>query len=101
MRGWTLPSSNDYVSLITNTYSIGNNEAGSSKIQSAPLEFNFTGAYVSSKGILGDSTTRGLFWSNTTLSDTVAYGLNIGSSNVVPQSNFNRGYGNALRCTAK
>ena len=99
-KGWTLPTKDNYVTLITTTYGITNSSAGSTRLRSAPLDFAYTGYYFTS-GSLSSETTSGYFWSRTVRDSSYAYGLYFNSSNVSPQGSGSRGYGRSLRCTAK
>ncbi len=97
----TLPTKDNFVNLITTTYGIGSNTAGSTKLRSSPLNFAYTGYYNYTSGKLSDETTYGAFWSRTAYSSTSAYSLYFYSSNVNPQGNYYRGGGRPLRCTMK
>ena len=99
-KGWTLPTKDNYVTLITTTYGITSSSAGSTKLRSAPLNFAYTG-YYNTSGSLNSATTYGYFWSRTAYSSSVAYLLYFYSSVVNPQYNYARGTGRPLRCTAK
>ena len=99
-RKLTLPTKDNYVTLITTTYGITSNSAGSTKLRSSPLDFAYTG-YYSTSGSLGYETTGGEYWSRTVGDSSGAYYLYFSSSGVYPQVNGLRGYGYPLRCTAK
>ena len=99
-KGWTLPTKDNFVNLITTTYGITSSSAGSTKLRSSPLDFTYTG-YYSTSGSLGNETTYGNFWSRTAYASSSAYDLYFGSSSVGPQGNGFRGAGRSLRCTAK
>ncbi len=99
-KGWTLPTKDNYVNLITTTYGITNDSTGSIKLRSSPLDFAYTG-YYSTSGSLVDETTVGYFWSRTADDSSFAYLLGFYSSYVYPQVSGGRGYGRSLRCTAK
>ena len=96
----TLPTKDNYVTLITTTYGITSNSAGSTKLRSSPLDFAYAGYYRTS-GSLGGETTYGDFWSRTVGGSSNAYVLHFSSSSVDPQLYGARGYGRSLRCTAK
>ena len=99
-KGFTLPTSSDYSSLTT-TYNITNNSTGSTKIRQSPLDFVYTGYYYYISGSLYNEGSYGRYWSRTAVSGTYAYLLDFNSSNVVPQNNYGRGYGYALRCVGR
>lgn len=99
-KGWTLPTKDNFVNLITTTYGITNSSAGSTKLRSSPLDFAYAGYYFTS-GSLYSETTSGVFWSRTAYDSSDAYNLFFRSSNVYPQDFGSRGYGRPLRCTAK
>ena len=96
----TLPTKDNYVTLITTTYGITSNSAGSTKLRSSPLGFAYTGYYYTS-GSLRVETTLGYFWSRTAFGSSLAYYLYFRSSSVSPQDLGVRGNGRSLRCTAK
>ena len=96
----TLPTKDNYVNLITTTYGIKSDTAGSTKLRSSPLDFAYAG-YYSTSGSLSGETTYGGFWSRTAGGSSGAYYLYFYSSYVNPQSNGSRGNGFPLRCTAK
>ena len=99
-RKLTLPTKDNYVTLITTTYGITSNSAGSTKLRSSPLDFAYTGYYHTS-GSLHLETTWGNYWSRTVNDSSYAYRLYFASSNVDPQLSNIRGTGNPLRCTVK
>ena len=99
-KGWTLPTKDNYVTLIDTTYGITSNVAGSTKLRSAPLNFAYTG-YYSTSGSLSPEATGGNFWSRTAHDSTDAYYLDFNYSSVNPQHYATRGTGRPLRCTAK
>ena len=90
-----------YNALITTTYGIKSDAAGSTKLRSSPLDFAYTGYYSYSSGSLSYETTDGNFWSRTASSSAYTYYLNFSSSEVKLQSADGRGTGNPLRCAAK
>ena len=100
-KGWTLPTKDNFVNLITTTYGITSSSAGSTKLRSSPLDFAYTGYYNYTSGSLSSETTVGYFWSRTAYSSASAHYLSFNSSLVVPQGNSSRGLGLPLRCTAK
>ena len=100
-KGWTLPTKDNFVTLITTTYGIANDSTGSTKLRSSPLDFAYDGYYIYSDGSLVGETTFGIFWSRTANDSLNAYLLYFGSSNVNPQNDSLRGHGLPLRCTAK
>ena len=97
----TLPTKDNFVNLITTTYGIGSNTAGSTKLRSSPLNFAYTGYYNYTSGKLSDETTYGYFWSRTVYDSSSAYRLYFDSSHVSPQYYGFRGDGRSLRCTVK
>ena len=101
-KGWTLPSgkSNGDFKKLTNRYYIENNEAGSTKLRSAPLSFVLSGYYRYGNGSVG-STGNGGYWSSATYSSMSAYSLFFSSSYVLSSDNSDRGHGYALRCVAR
>ena len=81
-KGWKLPNGGtdaapSFQSLAT-TYSIGNNAAGSTKLQSTPLSFHIAGYYATS-GLLNSSTV-GIYWSASPYvgNNKTAYSLELG-----------------------
>ena len=90
-----------YNALITTTYGIKSDAAGSTKLRSSPLDFAYTGYYSYSSGSLSYETTDGNFWSRTASSSAGAYLLDFSSSFVNPQNSLTRGSGRSLRCAAK
>ena len=99
-RKLTLPTKDNYVTLITTTYGITSSSAGSTKLRSSPLDFAYTGFYNTS-GSLSSEAASGSFWSRTAYSSSHAYSLVFNSSGVYPQYSITRGTGRSLRCTAK
>ena len=99
-KGWTLPTSSDYVNLITTVYGIANSSAGSTSVRSAPLSFVYTGLYDATGSFSLDSS-YGLYWSRTAYSTSFAYLLYFNDRSVIPQNNNPRGAGYAVRCVAK
>ena len=99
-KGWTLPSirSSDY-SQLTSAYNISSNSAGATALTKSPLYFIPAG-YVSS-GSLNYAGVRGLYWSSTAYSDTLAYSLRFYSGYVNPSRNYARYYGQSVRCLAR
>ena len=102
-KGWQLPTSNNSNSgsfqALMNAYSISSNTAGGTAITQTPLYFNPSG-FVSS-GSLRDAGDEGDYWSSTAGSNTSgAYYLYFGSGYVSPSSNFDRCYGQSVRCLA-
>ena len=102
-KGWKLPngSSNaapSFQSLAT-AYSIGNDSAGSTKLQGAPLSFYYAGYYNSGSLNL---TSNGYYWSASpnTSNSINAYNLGFDSSGVYPQGSNNKYYGFSVRCVA-
>ena len=72
-----------------------------SKLRSAPLDFGWTGNYDYSSGLLYGATAYGSFWPRTARSTESAYFLYFSNGSVSAQDYNSRGYGLALRCTAK
>ena len=99
-KGWTLPTKDNYVTLIDTTYGIGSNTAGSTKLRSAPLDFAING-YYSYTGSLSGASSEGDYWSRTVRSSSDTYSLSLYSNYVNPQVSTSRGHGFPLRCTAK
>ncbi len=105
-KGWQLPTSNNTDAKqksfggLTTAYNISNDEAGSTKLRSAPLNFIY-GGYVSSSP--SDAGSGGCYWSSTATSSTIAYSLYFLSSIVEPSNSYNvyRFYGFSVRCVAK
>ena len=100
-RKLTLPTKDNYVTLITTTYGITSNSAGSTKLRSSPLDFAYAGWYSNTSGSLYNVTTWGVFWSRTAYSSSDSYRLYFYSSYVTPQGYGGRSSGYPLRCTAK
>ena len=93
----TLPTKDNFVNLITTTYGIGSNTAGSTKLRSSPLNFAYTGYYNYTSGKLSDETTYGAFWSRTVDGSSGAYSLYFNSSYVDPQNYNFRYFGFSVR----
>ena len=96
-----IPTKDNFVTLITTTYGIKSDAAGSTKLRSAPLNFSYTGWYEHETGKLAYASTGGYAWSRTVYSSTSAYGLYFSSSGVLPEYLTGRGHGRSLRCIAK
>ncbi len=103
-NNWQLPISNNTNSKsfggLTNAYSIGNNEAGSTKLRGEPLYFQYGGSVGSA--ILSAVGSYGTYWSSTpdTSATSYAYNLFFTSSTVRPSSNDGRSSGYSVRCVA-
>lgn len=106
-QGWTLPtgrSTGDYGKLLARYYikndlADNNNAAGSAKLRSTPLNFNYT-SYYSIGQLSGTTTTRGYYWSSTVYGSDDAYYLYFADDRNLASSSY-RGYGQAVRCIAK
>ena len=95
-KGWKLPTSNN-----SNPGSFGGlvGSLNSTTITQAPYYFNPSG-YVNS-GLLGYAGLAGYYRSSTAGSSTSnAYYLSFNSGGVNPSFNFNRYYGQSVRCLA-
>ena len=102
-KSWKLPNGGtnaapSFQSLAT-AYSIGDNSAGSTKLQSVPLSFYYTGYY--SSGQIYDNS-YGYKWSaNPNTNDNIrAYSLSFRSDNVYSQHYIAKFYGIPVRCVA-
>ena len=102
-KGWKLPNGGanaapSFQSLAT-TYSIGNNTAGSTKLQSAPLSYYNTGRYWDG-GL--EATSNGYYWSASlnTSNSAGAYSLSFSSSSVNFQYEGYKVHGSSVRCVA-
>lgn len=84
--GWRLPTSKagGEFEILTTTYGIGNNAAGSTALRSAPFYFIFGGLVNS--GSLSVAGTNGYYWSSTAYRSDGAYILGFYSSNVGPST---------------
>ena len=94
-KGWRLPTSRSGGEFDTLVGSLN-----STTITQAPYYFNPSG-YVYS-GSLGGAGNYGFYWSSTAYSNTsFAYSLYFLSGFVNPSLNFNRYYGQSVRCLAR
>ncbi len=104
-KGWQLPTSNNTSSALksfgglTTAYNIGNNADGSTKLQSAPLNFVYGGNVVNSS--LNNAGFFGRYWSSTAGSSANAYLLLFDSSYVSPSDAYNRYRGSSVRYVAR
>ena len=102
-KGWKLPNGGSNVApsfqSLATKYSIGNNSAGSTTLQSTPLSFYYAGNYTS--GSL-NYTSYGYYWSASpyTSDSRNAYVLYFNSSSVGPQSKSGKNNGFSVRCVA-
>ena len=96
-KGWTLPSKDEYVNLITTVYGLTSGSANSIKLRSDPLSFNYNGR-LNYNGLLDSENTIGYYWFGTVYISDAAYVLNFNSSAINPQSYNLRGVGLAVRC---
>ena len=102
-KGWKLPNGGtnaapSFQSLAT-MYSIGNNSAGSTKLQSTPLSFYYAGRYIS-----GDlnNTSYGYYWAASpyTSDSDYAHALVFTSSTVDSQIRGSKYTSFSVRCVA-
>ncbi len=96
-----MSSYKNYVTLITTTYGITNSSAGSTKLRSAPLDFLRTGLYDYLDGDLRNQNLGGTWWSDTGNSDIYGRYISTSPSGVIPQNNYYRGAGFAIRCVTR
>ncbi|MBQ3309771.1 hypothetical protein IJG78_03810, partial [Candidatus Saccharibacteria bacterium] len=103
-KGWRLPAISNNPSfhdLIITAYSIGNSSAGSTKLQSAPLSFYYTGYYIS--GGPQGLGTGGFYWSANSSSDSsTAIGMSFNATAVTVSADYlpPKYDGFAVRCVA-
>ena len=96
-KGWRLPTEAEYRNLLSKA-GIGDNSAGSTKIQGSPYNFVVAGDIYSSK--LQGVGSSGRYWSSTASNSTGAYILEFGSSFIYTNNN-SRSDGRSIRCIAK
>ncbi|MBR3163822.1 hypothetical protein IKF15_00730, partial [Candidatus Saccharibacteria bacterium] len=104
--GWQLPvngAANDksWGKLITTTYGIGSNVAGSRSLRSFPLSVIMSGLYSWIGGSLGRRGTGGYYWSSTPYAATNSRSLLFSSTGVSPQGDINKPDGFSVRCVAR
>ncbi|MBQ8984474.1 InlB B-repeat-containing protein, partial [Candidatus Saccharibacteria bacterium] len=103
-KGWRLPlgttADKSFYNLITTKYGLVSSSAGSTSLQSFPLEFTLSG-YVNSGSQYGAGSS-GYYWSASpdTSSAYNAYYLYFGSSSINPQLNGNKYNGRSVRCVS-
>lgn len=98
-KGWKLMSESEIHDLLE-TYEIGNNAGGSTKLRSAPLNFTFDQYIVYSTGRIYTGAEEGLVWVSTVANATQATQLDFMNGLVYTKDNP-RPYGFSVRCVLR
>ena len=105
-KGWRLPSrgsssktGNEFYELTNTAYGITSSTDGANSLRKSPLYFVPAGCVGS--GSLNYAGNYGDYWSSTAYSSSSAYYLYFFSGYVYPSDNFDRYYGQSVRCLAR